>query len=203
MQASQRQVQEYSQLLQSPSNGAHEHVSGALCDRCLQPIDEATFRSNLQRLGAEADSAAAAHRAVAERASATQVPKTFLAFHCNMRYVASAISIRLVDQECGWPCLQASMKAKLPQGECQPIEACCRHRLHPHHMRNILLWVDCVPATASFSVRVRFRTGASSGRRGLYKRVITCQKHGKQLWICLCRGRWKWPGQGWTRPSKP
>ncbi|KAK9914871.1 hypothetical protein WJX75_001641 [Coccomyxa subellipsoidea] len=72
LQASQRQVQEYSQLLQSPSNGAHEHVSGALCDRCLQPIDEATFRSNLQRLGAEADSAAAAHRAVAERASATQ-----------------------------------------------------------------------------------------------------------------------------------
>ena len=126
MQASQRQVQEYSQLLQSPSNGAHKHVSGALCDRCLQPIDEATFRSNLQRLRAEADSAAAAHRAVAERAGATQVPKTFLAFHCNMLYVASAISIRLVDQECGWLChsLQASMKVKLPQGECQPIEAC-------------------------------------------------------------------------------
>ena len=75
-QAAQRQEQEYSQLLQtSISNaGGHEHSSGMLCDRCLQPIDEGTFHANLKRLRADTATATTAHRAAAEQCRATQVP---------------------------------------------------------------------------------------------------------------------------------
>ncbi|BDA43191.1 hypothetical protein COCOBI_04-2030 [Coccomyxa sp. Obi] len=74
LQAAQRQVQEYSQLLHTftSSAGGHEHMSGALCDRCLQPIDEATFHTNLERLEGDAATAASAHRAAAEQCRATQ-----------------------------------------------------------------------------------------------------------------------------------
>ncbi len=68
-------MQEYSQLLQTSTSsaGGHEHTSGALCDRCLQPIDEATFHTNLQRLQADAATAVSAHRAVSEQCRATKV----------------------------------------------------------------------------------------------------------------------------------
>lgn len=75
LQACRRQLQEYSQLLRAPPSHQHEHDHGsaAVCDRCLQPIDEATFQANLARLRTEADNAAALQRLAADRARATQV----------------------------------------------------------------------------------------------------------------------------------
>ena len=53
----------------------HSHsLSQAVCDRCLQPIDDATYRANEARMKAEVASAAAERSAAAKQSSATQVP---------------------------------------------------------------------------------------------------------------------------------
>lgn len=71
MQASRRQLAEYSSLL---GQAGHHHETGtAVCDRCLQPIDEKTYRANVARLEAAVDEAAAAHRNSAEQTNATGV----------------------------------------------------------------------------------------------------------------------------------
>ncbi len=64
-------------MLLSPD---HSHSqSQAVCDRCLQPIDDATYRANVARMEADVASAAAERSAAAQQSSATQVlPHYFL-----------------------------------------------------------------------------------------------------------------------------
>ena len=70
MQAAERSLREYRSLL-SPE---HSHSQfRAVCDRCLQPVDSATYCANESRMEAEVASAAAERSAAAKQSSATQV----------------------------------------------------------------------------------------------------------------------------------
>jgi hypothetical protein len=71
VQASRAQLREYSGLV--PQAAGQSHAAGAVCDRCLQPIDAAVFEANVARLRAHAHSAQIAQQAAAQRAAATQV----------------------------------------------------------------------------------------------------------------------------------
>jgi hypothetical protein len=59
----------------------------ALCDRCLQPIDEAAFQANIARLSAAVEQAACAHRANADRVGATQVRPLAIPHALNLGFI--------------------------------------------------------------------------------------------------------------------
>lgn len=73
MQAAERTLQEYSLLL------GHSHsrsTQQAVCDRCLQPIDDAMYRANVVRLEADVAKAAADRQGAYKQSSTTQVRDT-------------------------------------------------------------------------------------------------------------------------------
>ena len=70
VQVAERQLQEYKGLR---SMKPEHSMQQAVCDRCLQPIDDGMFHTNVSRLGAEVASAAAERNAVVQANSATQV----------------------------------------------------------------------------------------------------------------------------------
>ena len=70
VQAAERQLEVYRGL--SSTELGHS-LQQAVCDRCLQPIDDSTYHANVSRLDAEVASAAAERSAVARENSATQV----------------------------------------------------------------------------------------------------------------------------------
>ena len=72
MQAAQLQQQEYSSLVPPPGQHEHQLGAGAMCDRCLQPIDAAMFQANLARLQEQVDSTKLNQAAAAGRAAGTQ-----------------------------------------------------------------------------------------------------------------------------------
>ena len=86
VQAAERQLQEYKGL--RITEHAHS-MQGAVCDRCLQPIDNSTFHANVSRLDAEVASAAAERNTVARENSATQVhhchPPMSIPNNCNVQ----------------------------------------------------------------------------------------------------------------------
>ena len=70
LQAAERTLQEYGMLL-APEHSSSQHQ--AVCDRCLQPIDETTYRGNIARMEADVVSAADERSAAATQSSVTQV----------------------------------------------------------------------------------------------------------------------------------
>lgn len=58
-------------MLMTPARS--DSLLQAVCDRCLQPIDDATYRANVARMEADVASAAAERSAAATQSSAIQV----------------------------------------------------------------------------------------------------------------------------------
>ena len=73
LQACERSLREYKVLL-SPDHGHSQQQ--AVCDRCLQPIDDATYHANVERMEADVASAAAERSAAVAQSSATQARPT-------------------------------------------------------------------------------------------------------------------------------
>lgn len=88
VQGAERHLQEYRGLW-SP-----EHSHGpeqAVCDRCLQPIDDEAFRANVARMEADVASAAAKRRQASQKSSATQVCSHLLCVSPAWRLLSSTL----------------------------------------------------------------------------------------------------------------
>ena len=112
---------DYEALVQQP---AHTHAgTGAVCDRCLQEIDEATFQANLQRLRSEVS---AQQSLVDQAEQAVQAARVRLC-QLLMPRLACACACLRTDTGAGCPCCSDSKKkSSYLIDTASPGSMCCR-----------------------------------------------------------------------------
>ncbi|KAL0053768.1 hypothetical protein WJX82_010500 [Trebouxia sp. C0006] len=131
VQAASSSYEQYLSLAsQHLGHSTHQDSSELLCDRCLQPIDEATFQANVWRL-----------EAMMEQARALQVKAEHDIRHCTTAVGQAAQSLRRIQQEAAeaaetvWRCQVAQHEAAVRheqeafQAEQAAQQAALQHQL--------------------------------------------------------------------------
>ena len=168
-------------MLLSPE---HSHrQSQVVCDRCLQPIDDATYRANVARMEADVASAAAERSAAAMQSSATQVqPLIFghnVIYHC--RPGSHSQSILVADKSIT---MAKASRTLCGASEVAPTPSC---------------WVMCETGTPSFLMRLPhlrllstgLRPEDDSAQRHAYASACTAEmlqdpSHAAHMWRTFC-----------------